>query len=122
MSPARFRWGLLFIVAGVLIIMHNAGRLYWDFWWDLAQWWPLLLIAIGLEKLFTGLKLKPLAFIPPILLAAGIIYLAVADNYYLSDRWSSASSNWEEKLDPEVQSLDVYIDHGNNDLKIRRHN
>ncbi len=120
MSPARFRWGLLFVVAGVLIILHNACRLYWDFWWDLAQWWPLLLIAIGLEKLFSGLKLKPLAFLPPILLAAGIIYLTVNNGHYLSDSRPYTSTNWEEKLDPEVESLDVYISHGNNDLKVRK--
>lgn len=120
MNPARFRWGLLLIIAGILIILHNADRLYWDFWWDLVQWWPVLLIAIGLEKLFIGLRLKALAFVPPVLLAAGIVYLAVADNNYRTERWSYASSGWEEKFDPDVEELDVYIDHGRNDLKVKR--
>lgn len=119
MSPARFRWGLLLIVAGVLILLHNADRLYWDFWWDLAQWWPVLLIAIGLEKLLSGLRLKALAYIPPLLLAAGIVYLAVADNYHY-DRRSYTSSNWEEKFDPEITALDVRIEHGQNDVKIKQ--
>ncbi len=40
--------GIVLIVAGVLLLAHNLGWLTWGW---LQQWWPLILIALGLWSL-----------------------------------------------------------------------
>lgn len=37
--------GLILIVLGCLFLAHNFGLLEWGW---LRQWWPLILIAVGL--------------------------------------------------------------------------
>ena len=49
---ARQLWfGVVLILAGVLILMSNLGFLSWSFWGALRQLWPVLLISIGLTML-----------------------------------------------------------------------
>ena len=55
MNPARFRWGILFILVGVLLLLNNIGQLSWDVWVDIANLWPLILIAIGVSLLINRL-------------------------------------------------------------------
>jgi hypothetical protein len=40
-------WGLLLLVVGVLIILHNLGYISGSIW----RWWPIILIVVGLKKL-----------------------------------------------------------------------
>ena len=40
-------WGILLLVAGVLILLHNLGYVSGNVW----RWWPVILIIIGLKKL-----------------------------------------------------------------------
>jgi hypothetical protein len=51
MTPARFRWGMLFILLGTLLLLVNADVLSHNFWIDFIYLLPFLLIAIGLENL-----------------------------------------------------------------------
>ena len=53
MTPARFRWGLILILIGGLIFLENLNYLNHGFWIDLLIYSPFLLIAIGIEKIFT---------------------------------------------------------------------
>ena len=41
-------WPLLFIAAGIILLLQNFGMLDWGF---LKQWWPVGLIAAGLLML-----------------------------------------------------------------------
>jgi hypothetical protein len=76
MNPARFRWGVLFILAGVLLLLNNMDRLDWWVWADILNLWPLLLIAIGVEKIFTRTKAELVAYLPSLALAGIIIWVA----------------------------------------------
>lgn len=42
--------GLVLIVVGVLLLAHNLGWLNWAW---LGQWWPLILIAVGIYSILT---------------------------------------------------------------------
>ena len=76
MSPARFRWGILFILVGGLLLMNNIGWLDWWVWVDILSFWPLILIAIGVEKIFSKTRLEVLSYLAPLALAGAIIWIA----------------------------------------------
>ena len=42
--------GIVLIVIGCLLLAHNFDWLEWHW---LRQWWPLLLVALGVWSLFT---------------------------------------------------------------------
>lgn len=46
----RSRSGLILIVVGSLLLANNFGLLQWGW---LRQWWPVLLIALGLWSMAT---------------------------------------------------------------------
>jgi hypothetical protein len=46
-------WGLVLIVIGAILLLHNINFDVWDF---IARLWPLILIAWGGWKLYFGMK------------------------------------------------------------------
>lgn len=76
MSPARFRWGILFVLIGGLLLLNNLGVLPWWAWSDILSLWPLLLIAIGVEKIFTRSKVEFIAYLSPVALAVIVVWVA----------------------------------------------
>jgi len=74
MSPARFRWGIILILLGLLIFFQNVHVLSNDFWENMVLFLPILLIAIGIEKIFTKSKLQFISYVTSIaILAAGLV-------------------------------------------------
>jgi hypothetical protein len=43
-------WGLLFIAAGTILLLHRLGIS--DFSWTMRRFWPVIIIVIGVSKLF----------------------------------------------------------------------
>ena len=76
MSPARFRWGMLLILAGLLLFFQNLDILNSDFWYHVAFFVPILLIAIGIEKIFTKTKLQFISYLTSIVILAGGLLFA----------------------------------------------
>jgi len=74
MSPARVRTGVFLILTGVLLLLNTTGRLGWDFWVELIWLWPMLLIALGLEKLLLATKAKNLAYVSSLILLLTVIW------------------------------------------------
>jgi hypothetical protein len=55
-NPLRHRppsvfWPLVLIVSGTLLLLTNLGYLPWTVWNNLWRFWPVLLIALGLDVL-----------------------------------------------------------------------
>ena len=44
---------LLLLILGTIFLLNNLGYLPWSMWTDVFKFWPILLIVIGLETLFT---------------------------------------------------------------------
>ena len=62
MTPARFRWGIILILFGLLLLMQNL-RFISDYYWDdMVIFFSITLIAIGIEKIFTRTRLQFLAY------------------------------------------------------------
>jgi hypothetical protein len=119
MTPARLRWGLLFITVGVMVILSNLGHLDWDYWWELALWWPLLLIAIGIEKVFLKTKLQFISYLAPLVLVGAMVVVAVdvgGTGYGRSGIFES--HRWNKPLDEKVQNLKVILTHDRMDLYV----
>lgn len=122
MKPSRLRWGLLFITVGVMLLLNNAGYLDWEYWLDLLVWWPLLLIAIGIEKIFLRSKLEFISYLAPLILVVCMVYVAFdtgAERYESSffERYS-----WSTDADPSVERVDATIEHRRADLYVSRDN
>ena len=53
----RVVWPIILVVAGVLLLASNLGYLRWaELREFLATWWPVILIAIGVEQLVRRMK------------------------------------------------------------------
>ena len=49
MTPARFRWGSLLVLVGVILLLRNLDVITNSFWTDFLIYFPILLIAIGIQ-------------------------------------------------------------------------
>ena len=119
MTPARFRWGMLFILIGTLLLLVNADVLSNNFWIDFAYLLPFLLIAIGIEKIFSKTRLAIISYLSTVLLVGGALYVAFDSSR--SDDYGSFfdSTILEYEADPSVQIIDADLDLDRTSLTIR---
>lgn len=119
MTPARFRWGLLFILVGTLMLFAEADVLNMNFMFELIYLFPFLLIAIGIEKIFAKTRLKMLSYLSSVLLVAGVLWVAF-NNSDSSDQsfFESGSLSWEIEDEP-VDQIDADLRLGNANLTVR---
>ncbi len=121
MTPAKLRWGLLLVTAGVMLLLNNAGVVDWDYWLELAWWWPLLLIAIGFEKIFLRTKMQFLSYLSPVFIVLFMIYVAVDVGPSRFRHYSFFTAHdWQIDMDESVQRVKAVISHGRSDLTIDR--
>lgn len=53
----RIVWPIILIVVGLLFLASNLGYLNWGQLRNfLATWWPVILVAIGVEQLVRRMK------------------------------------------------------------------
>lgn len=118
MTPARFRWGILLITVGTLFLLRNLNVLNDNFWADLIIWFPLFLIAIGIEKIFTKTKLSFISYLTSVFLLFGGLLIAFTGSFGGdSDYFSEYTFNLDP--DPEVHLIRAKIDIEETDLTIR---
>ncbi|MCP4706226.1 MAG: hypothetical protein GY865_16645, partial [candidate division Zixibacteria bacterium] len=118
MSPARFRWGLMFVAIGLAILLTNADVLGYDFWMELFSLWPMILIAIGLEKIFLHSKLRFISYLAPLLLVGTMVYAGFISEDGGAYESSYRSSRWSETIDSSVNTIEAKIDHYRSDIQI----
>jgi hypothetical protein len=118
MTPARFRWGMLFILLGTLLLLVNADVLSHNFWIDFIYLFPFLLIAIGLEKIFARTRLVILSYLTTVLLVAGALYVAFEGS---RDDYGSffESTTLEYGADSSVQLIEAELNLDRTSLTIR---
>ncbi|RKX29453.1 MAG: hypothetical protein DRP47_01810 [Candidatus Zixiibacteriota bacterium] len=119
MSPARFRWGLVLVLLGVLLLLQNANILNSNFWADLLIWFPVVLIAVGVEKIFAKSKVKFISYLTSVGLFVGGLAIAFVGSYGGEETSFFNQTSFEFESDPNVQQLNVVLDLNGTDLTIR---
>ena len=119
MTPARFRWGIILIQLGVLILLANLDVINYNFFLEGVVFIAVLLIFVGIEKIFTKSKLQFISY----LTSVGILVVGFAIAYNSSLSGSAGSylseTSYREKYDPEVQKLVAVLDFSDIGLTIR---
>ena len=69
--------GLTLIGIGVFLLLNTTGLLPWSFWGDLLDYWPVLLVAIGIRMVFDRSAAPWLALLGPVLSLATMTWVAV---------------------------------------------
>jgi hypothetical protein len=118
MSPARFRWGAILIQIGILWLLRNFKVLGSDFWDDLLLYFPVLLIAIGIEKIFTKSRFQFISYLTTVFIFVAGFLVVYAGNV---GQTGGFFSNWTYQLDPDpdVKVVKADINCENSDLTIR---
>ena len=120
MTPSRLRWGLLLLTIGVMLLLNNLGTLDWSYWGELVMWWPLILIAIGLEKIFQKSKMSVIAYLSPLILIVCMVAVAVEVGPKGEDKGFFSTYRWEETTDSSLTMIDANIEHGGADVFMNR--
>jgi hypothetical protein len=124
MAVGRIRTGVILILLGVLLLLNTTGVLDVGVWESILVLWPLLLIAIGIEKIFAATQtLKPLAYLSPLIIVATVGYAVVAapgGNIFTSDEEEeTGSTEWSVGADSAITSMNLRMDFGGGRLKVR---
>jgi len=119
MTPARFRWGLILILIGGLIFLENLNYLNNGFWIDLLIYSPFLLIAIGIEKIFTRSRAQVISYLTSVALVCGAVYLAFDVSHGGGEASFFSKSTFSEEADPAVENLHAELHLGDGSLTIR---
>jgi hypothetical protein len=93
MNPSRVRWGILFILIGLVFLANSAGWLSWWIWSDLLRLWPILLIAIGLEMIVKHSKMQWLGYLSTLLIIGAFIWVIAGER-----SWYDQSLAFERSL------------------------
>lgn len=119
MTPAKLRWGLIFIQIGILILLRNFEILNDNFWFELAVLSPIVLIAIGVEKIFTKTKLQFISYMTSVALFFGGFAIAFVAGAGGMDESFFSETTYIKDYDPSIKKLSAELRFNNTDLTIR---
>ncbi len=118
MTPARFRWGMILILIGALLLLRNANVIGEHFWIYVVSFLPFFLIAVGVEKIFTKTRFEFISYLASVAMVAGFIWVAWTGTGSDEERFMSEKV-FQQDNDPSVQNLVADIQLGGGDLTVR---
>ena len=114
--PPSLFWPIMFIGAGVMLLLSNLGYLPWQSWGVLWRLWPLLIIALGIDLLI-GRRSVIGAIVSAVLIIAligGIVVIALfAQNIPAVSEWIQPLEFHTEHVEYSLAGVEratVYID------------
>lgn len=127
MQPNKLRTGIIFIGLGVSLLLYNLDRLDGDYFGNLIELWPILLIAIGIEVLARHSERRMLGYLSPVLIAGTFVYAGVReggswDSFrtsfgpHDSDRMQTTERHF--KVDSPVSQARYFVDLNSGKLHI----
>ncbi len=129
MKTSHIFWGTLFIVLGILILANNFStiNLYWDNLW---QYWPLVLILLGVSMLVKSVAGKSLIAGAAAVLLALMIFASVnfTTSYIFDDDFEvnigsdvsgdNSITEYREAYDSSITNAILYLDGGVGNFRI----
>jgi hypothetical protein len=137
MAVGKVRTGVILISIGVLLLLNTTGIVDFGFWGWLGRLWPVILIAIGIEKMFSSAQssnLRNLAWLSPVIIVGVVAYSVIAgqreDNSNTwNDNWQwnwddsndapTSTHTWSEPLTPDAKRLDLSLEMSGGRLTVR---
>ncbi|MFH1373961.1 MAG: DUF5668 domain-containing protein [bacterium] len=119
MTPARFRWGMFLILLGVLLLLRNTNVFNDNFWPDLLIWFPVVLIAVGIEKIFAKTRVRFISYLTSVGLFLGGLFIAASGSLNGSEGNFFSASTYQQEFDPSVETLHAVLELDETDLTIR---
>lgn len=119
MTPARFRWGMLFVLLGTLLLLVNADVLNHNFWIDFVYLFPFLLIAIGIEKICAPTRFRIISYLTTVALVGGALYVAFQGSLISDSGSYFESTSLEYEADETVNLIEANLEPGSSALTIR---
>ncbi|MDF1545632.1 MAG: DUF5668 domain-containing protein [bacterium] len=119
MTPTRFRWGLILIQIGILLILRNTNVINDSFWEELIVYFPVVLIAVGIEKIFTKSRLQFISYATSVLIFFGGIAIAVTAGQDTIDGSFFSESSFEFERKPEINRTSAVLNLEHADLTVR---
>lgn len=120
MQASRLNWGLIFIILGLAALGWSTGHLPFDVIWRLLNLWPVLLIAIGIQMIFSRSKVGGFAYLSSILIILAAVY-AVAP--YWEQVKSGTGREYEsdtivQNIGPGIHTIEIDADFANRDFAL----
>jgi Domain of unknown function (DUF5668)/N-terminal domain of toast_rack, DUF2154 len=119
MSPARLRWGVILIIIGGLMLLKNLDYVSNSIWEDILVWSPVLLILIGIEKIFTKSSLQAISYGTSFVLLFGVAYLAMQNHTGIDSGSFFERTHYELGMNDSLKRLHAKLDLGSTNLTIR---
>jgi len=111
MNVKKIRNGIILLSIGVVLLLNNLGQVGWTVWWSIIKFWPIFLIAWGIELIFRNSKLNLLALLSPLIWGIAILGPALTGEHRDID-WLSDPQyfNWEVEKSSKVKLVSAVID------------
>jgi len=119
MTPARFRWGLFLVLLGTLLLLRNADVLNDNFWADLLIYFPVVLIAVGIEKIFAKSRAKIISYLTSVFLFLGALYISFSGSLGGIENSFFSQTTYKLEYDPTVRVMHAVLNLDEIDLTIR---
>ena len=125
MNIAKLRNGVILLCVGIVFLLNTLEYVDWSVWFGILSLWPVILIAIGIEKIFKRTRFELLSLLSPLLLALAIL----GPVYFHSDEWKGFSLGkaevtttekfkWEKDIPLGLKKVEAFIDFKAGNLEI----
>lgn len=114
-STKRPFGGLILIFIGILFLLNNFGLLGWDVWFSFIQFWPIILIAVGLKLIFRNNLIVQIIALMLVFLVPLVYYLGYGNKYLpplLSESHNYQEHNWSLDNEGKVSKASIKMQIG----------
>ena len=110
----RINLGAALVVVGLLLLMMNWGFLDWSLWWNLLQWWPAFLIAIGLHLVFRRTRFW---FLPTLFALLIVVFAVSVGSVNVAD-WQPRTLSARVPLEDHIKDARLRLDMGTGMIRL----
>lgn len=127
MRIGRIRNGVILISIGIVFLLNNLGYVPGVVWLRIFSFWPVILIAIGVEKIFGKTRLSFLTVLSPLLFMLAILgpayfFAGSGQKWELGKvRHATERYEWSKDLDTSVAKVNVVVELRAGNLEISSH-